>query len=146
MPVKKVKPGYKAAAKKDKKNTVKSEKRFYKAPPKKGAENGSKPSKGARNSLKNKTEATSGAGNAREVAKVIQWFPGHMTKALRQIEESLKMVDIVIELCDARIPFSSRNPEIVKVIGNKPSVLVCNKYDLADQLESFKKKTTNRSI
>ena len=140
MPVKKVKPGYKAAAKKDKKNTVKSEKRFYKAPPKKGAENVSKPNKGARNSLRNKTEATSGAGNAREVAKVIQWFPGHMTKALRQIEESLKMVDIVIELCDARIPVSSRNPKVKEIVGSKPYITVMNKSALADPSVSAKYK------
>ncbi len=64
---------------------------------------------------------------------VIQWFPGHMAKARRILSENLSEVDVVVELCDARIPFSSRNPEIVKVIGNKPSVLVFNKADLADQ-------------
>ncbi|MBE7056067.1 MAG: ribosome biogenesis GTPase YlqF [Ruminococcaceae bacterium] len=63
---------------------------------------------------------------------VIQWFPGHMAKARRILSENLSEVDVVVELCDARIPFSSRNPEIVKVIGNKPSVLVFNKADLAD--------------
>ena len=63
---------------------------------------------------------------------VIQWFPGHMAKARRILSENLSNVDVVVELCDARIPYSSRNPEIVKVIGNKPSVLVFNKVDLAD--------------
>ncbi len=63
---------------------------------------------------------------------VIQWFPGHMAKARRILAENLSQVDVVVELCDARIPFSSRNPEIIKIIGNKPSVMVCNKADLAD--------------
>ena len=140
MAVKKVKPGYKAAAKKDKKNTGNPDKkRFYKAPVKKNVD-GTKPVKGAKNSLKNKTEATSGAGNAREVAKIIQWFPGHMTKALRQIEESLKKVDIVIELCDARIPVSSRNPKVKEIVGSKPYITVMNKSALADPAVSAKYK------
>ena len=63
---------------------------------------------------------------------VIQWFPGHMAKARRILAENLTNVDVVVELCDARIPYSSRNPEILKVIGNKPAVTVCNKADLAD--------------
>lgn len=67
---------------------------------------------------------------------VIQWFPGHMAKARRILAENLSNVDVVVELCDARIPYSSRNPEIIKVIGNKPSVMVCNKADLADPVMS----------
>lgn len=65
----------------------------------------------------------------------INWFPGHMAKALRNIKDSMKKVDMVIETCDARIPFSSRNPELDKILGNKPRILVLNKSDLAQ--ESF---------
>ncbi len=62
----------------------------------------------------------------------VQWYPGHMAKAKRTLEENLKLVDIVIELCDARLPYSSRNPAIDRIIGKKPRVLVFNKADLAD--------------
>lgn len=62
----------------------------------------------------------------------VQWYPGHMAKARRTLEENLKSVNIVIELCDARLPFSSRNPAIDRIIGKKPRVLVFNKADLAD--------------
>lgn len=62
----------------------------------------------------------------------IQWYPGHMTKTRRLITENLKLVDIVIELVDARIPFSSKNPDIEELAGNKPRILVMNKSDLAD--------------
>ncbi len=64
--------------------------------------------------------------------KSINWFPGHMRKALNDVQENLKLVDIVFETCDARIPFSSRNPELDKIIGNKPRVVILNKSDLAD--------------
>lgn len=63
---------------------------------------------------------------------IINWYPGHMAKAKRLIEENLKVIDVVIELVDARIPWSSSNPMISKLIGQKPSVLVLNKADLAD--------------
>lgn len=63
---------------------------------------------------------------------IINWYPGHMAKAKRLIEENLKVIDVVIELVDARIPWSSTNPMINKLIGQKPSVLVLNKADLAD--------------
>ena len=66
----------------------------------------------------------------------VQWYPGHMAKAKRTLEENLKLVNIVIELCDARIPYSSRNPAIDKIIGKKPRVLVLNKADLADPAQS----------
>lgn len=66
----------------------------------------------------------------------INWFPGHMAKALRNIEEHLPLVDVVIETADARIPSSSRNPELKKRIRNKPHILVLNKSDLADPIES----------
>lgn len=62
----------------------------------------------------------------------INWFPGHMAKTLRELKEYLKLVDIVIETCDARIPESSRNPELHRLMGQKPRVLVLNKSDLAD--------------
>ncbi|WP_226674252.1 ribosome biogenesis GTPase YlqF [Rossellomorea aquimaris] len=62
----------------------------------------------------------------------IQWFPGHMAKARRQVTEKLKLVDIVIELVDARIPLSSRNPMIEEIIGQKPRLVLLNKADMAD--------------
>ncbi len=62
----------------------------------------------------------------------INWFPGHMAKALRTIGERLRQVDAVIETCDARIPASSRNPHLDEVIGDKPRLLVLSKEDLAD--------------
>ena len=64
---------------------------------------------------------------------VIQWFPGHMAKTRRLISENLKEVDIVIEILDARIPYSSKNPEITKLIGDKPSLTILNKASLADK-------------
>ncbi|AWL12207.1 Ribosome bioproteinis GTPase [Saliniradius amylolyticus] len=62
----------------------------------------------------------------------LQWFPGHMHKALKEIKESLSQVDILIEVLDARIPYSSENPEIAKIRGDKPCLKILNKYDLAD--------------
>jgi len=62
----------------------------------------------------------------------IQWFPGHMTKAQRMIEENLKLVDAVCEILDARIPRSSRNPDIDRLAGAKPRLVVLNRCDLAD--------------
>ncbi|MEG1581608.1 MAG: ribosome biogenesis GTPase YlqF [Clostridia bacterium] len=62
----------------------------------------------------------------------IQWFPGHMTKALREIEKNLKLVDIVLYILDARAPFSCYNPALNEVIQNKPVVFVFNKSDLAN--------------
>ncbi|MGO4927458.1 ribosome biogenesis GTPase YlqF [Fundicoccus sp. Sow4_D5] len=64
--------------------------------------------------------------------KNIQWFPGHMAKARREATEKLNLVDVVIELVDARLPESSRNPMIQEIIGQKPSVIVLNKADIAD--------------
>lgn len=66
----------------------------------------------------------------------IQWYPGHMAKARREAKEKLALVDVVIELLDARIPYSSRNPVIQEIIGNKPSVIVLNKSDLADPMQT----------
>ena len=62
----------------------------------------------------------------------IQWYPGHMTKTRRQIEADLKLVDAVCEIVDARIPMSSRNPDIDSICGNKPRIIVLNRMDLAD--------------
>ena len=62
----------------------------------------------------------------------IQWFPGHMTKAQRMIEEHMKQVDAVCEILDARIPIASRNPDIDAICGNKPRMIVLNRIDMAD--------------
>ena len=76
----------------------------------------------------------------------IQWYPGHMTKTRRQIEADLKQVDAVCEIVDARIPVSSRNPDIDSICGSKPRIIVLNRMDLADPnatrrwKEYFKKK------
>lgn len=62
----------------------------------------------------------------------IQWYPGHMTKAKRMMQENLKLVDVVIELVDARIPFSSKNPDMNELWKNKPRIIAINKSDLGD--------------
>ena len=63
----------------------------------------------------------------------INWYPGHMAKTKRQLSEQLSRVDVVIELCDARLPYSSRNPDLDRLIQGKKRVLLLNKADLADQ-------------
>lgn len=63
---------------------------------------------------------------------VIQWFPGHMAKALRQIKEQMPLADIIFELVDARVPYSSQNPEVHRLAGDKPRLLIMTKTDLAD--------------
>ncbi|MBI9011903.1 MAG: ribosome biogenesis GTPase YlqF [Clostridiales bacterium] len=63
----------------------------------------------------------------------INWYPGHMKKTKELIQANLKLVDVVVELLDARIPISSRNPQIDELVGNKPRVVLLNKYDLCDQ-------------
>ncbi|KUF36446.1 MULTISPECIES: ribosome biogenesis GTPase YlqF [Lysinibacillus] len=68
----------------------------------------------------------------------IQWFPGHMAKARREVTEKLKLVDIIFELIDARLPLSSRNPMIDEVINQKPRLLILNKADMADEQETRK--------
>lgn len=76
----------------------------------------------------------------------LQWYPGHMTKAKRMMQEDIKLVDLVIELVDARIPFSSRNPDIDELGKNKARLILMNKADLADDkkteqwMEFFKQK------
>ncbi|EGF06681.1 ribosome biogenesis GTPase YlqF [Streptococcus sanguinis] len=62
----------------------------------------------------------------------IQWFPGHMSKARRQVQENIKFVDFVTILVDARLPLSSQNPMLTKIVGDKPKLLILNKADLAD--------------
>lgn len=62
-----------------------------------------------------------------------QWYPGHMTKAKRQMQEDIKLIDLVIELVDARIPLSSRNPDIDELGKNKYRLILMNKADLADR-------------
>ena len=62
----------------------------------------------------------------------IQWYPGHMTKTRRQMEQDLKQVDAICEIVDARIPISSRNPDIDSICGNKPRIVILNRMDLAD--------------
>lgn len=69
-------------------------------------------------------------------AQSIQWFPGHMTKTRRKIQASLKLVDAVAEIIDARIPISSRNPELHKIIENKPRIILMNKCDMADPAQT----------
>jgi ribosome biogenesis GTPase A len=63
----------------------------------------------------------------------IQWFPGHMAKTRRLMRESMGLVDLVVEILDARIPYSSKNPEIRKLVGQKPRLILLNKADLADR-------------
>ena len=70
------------------------------------------------------------------MAQDINWFPGHMRKALNDTSDKLKLVDIVYETCDARIPLSSRNPELDKIIGDKRRILILNKSDLADPADT----------
>ncbi|MBQ5765353.1 MAG: ribosome biogenesis GTPase YlqF [Clostridia bacterium] len=71
-------------------------------------------------------------------ANVIQWFPGHMAKTRRKITESLSLVDAVVEITDARIPVSSRNPELAGIVVNKPLIVLLNKCDMADPNETQK--------
>lgn len=76
----------------------------------------------------------------------LQWYPGHMAKTRRLIEENLKLVDVVVEITDARVPFSSRNPSFDDILGKKPRLIVLNKSDLADKnvtalwLDMYKQK------
>ena len=68
----------------------------------------------------------------------IQWFPGHMAKARREVTENLKLVDIIFELIDARLPLSSRNPMIDEVVHQKTRLLILNKMDMADEVQTKK--------
>ncbi|HEN0364122.1 TPA: ribosome biogenesis GTPase YlqF [Streptococcus agalactiae] len=66
----------------------------------------------------------------------IQWFPGHMSKARRQVQENIKHVDFVTILVDARLPLSSQNPMLTKIVGDKPKLMILNKADLADPIRT----------
>jgi len=68
----------------------------------------------------------------------INWYPGHMAKTKRQIQEDLKLIDVVVELLDSRIPISSRNPDINTIVKGKKKIIVLNKSDLADEKETIK--------
>lgn len=76
----------------------------------------------------------------------VQWFPGHMAKTRRIVQSNLKLVDVVVEITDARIPYSSRNPEMDRLVGSKPRLLLLNKADSADEavtsqwIDYYKKK------
>ena len=76
----------------------------------------------------------------------VQWFPGHMAKTRRIMQSNLKLVDVVVEITDARIPYSSRNPEMDRLVGSKPRLLLLNKADSADEavtsqwIDYYKKK------
>ena len=80
-------------------------------------------------------------------SETIQWFPGHMAKTRRMIADNLKNVDVIIEILDARIPYSSRNPEIKRLVGDKPTVLLLNKASLADPKQNahWVKQYTNEN-
>ncbi len=69
---------------------------------------------------------------------VIEWYPGHMTKAKRQMQEDIKLIDVIIEIIDARVPISSRNPDIDELGKNKSRIIVLNKYDMADEMQNKK--------
>ena len=77
--------------------------------------------------------------NEQDIVKTnINWYPGHMAKTKRQIKEDLKLIDIVVELLDARIPLASQNPDIKEIVGNKKKIIALNKCDLADEKENQK--------
>ena len=67
-----------------------------------------------------------------------QWYPGHMTKAKRMMQEDIKLIDLIIELIDARVPMSSRNPDIDELGKNKARLILLNKADLADERQTLK--------
>ena len=92
----------------------------------------SKPAKPA------KQKKNPSANQSSEHTQVIQWYPGHMTKTKRRIEQDLKLVDAVAEIIDARIPISSRNPDIADLTSGKPRVVLLNKCDMADSRSTDK--------
>ena len=65
-----------------------------------------------------------------------QWYPGHMTKAKRAMQEDIKLIDVIIELVDSRVPYSSKNPDIDQLANGKSRILLMNKYDLADPVRT----------
>lgn len=89
--------------------------------------------------MKNNTDISNNKDSNKVFSKVsISWFPGHMAKTRRQITEDLKLVDVVVEILDARIPISSQNPEIKSIVKNKKKIVILNKSDLADEHENKK--------
>ena len=78
----------------------------------------------------------------------IQWFPGHMTKAKRMMEQQLKLVDVVVEMLDARVPRSSTNPMLNQLLGQKPKIIALNKVDMADpaKTEAWKDILKNNGL
>ena len=88
---------------------------------------------------KRKMRAEKKNNNQESFPKVsISWYPGHMLKTKKQIIEDLKLIDVVVELLDARIPKSSRNPDIQKIVQNKKRIVLLNKSDLAEDKETKK--------
>ena len=69
-----------------------------------------------------------------------QWYPGHMTKAKRMMQENIKLIDLIIELVDARVPLSSRNPDIDELGKNKARLIILNKSDLAEERWNFEER------
>ena len=119
-----------------KKNTYSSKKQSRNNKPAKPARANSPAGKTAQKQVKPKAvkKARSNGEKAPSVhTQTIQWFPGHMTKTKRQIEKDLRLVDAVAEVIDARIPVSSRNPDIASLTAGKPRVILLNKCDMADR-------------
>lgn len=92
------------------------------------------------NKLANKKDINENINESDKVFRkfVLSWYPGHMAKTMKQVEEDLKLVDIVIEILDARIPISSQNPNVQKLIKNKQKIVILNKADLANENETKK--------
>ena len=80
----------------------------------------------------NKLQDSASQGSSTTSRASFNWYPGHMTKARRMMEENIKLIDLVIEIVDARVPMSSRNPDIDKLAANKARIILLNKADLAD--------------
>ncbi len=114
----------------------------YRSAPKSGGRSGArikqsaKPQKPAEKSPKTVKKAAKPkkpqSGEASEYSQIIQWYPGHMTKTRRRMEKDIKLVDAVAEIIDARIPISSRNPDIARLTDGKPRIVLLNKCDMAD--------------
>lgn len=86
----------------------------------------------------NRTPAAQAKQPQQDEGMTIQWYPGHMTKTRRMIQENLKIVDIVVEIIDARIPIASRNPDIDNLVENKPRMVILNRADQADPVANQK--------
>ena len=98
---------------------------------------------------KNKNKKNEKVDNEKGFSKMsIVWYPGHMAKTKKQIAEDLKLIDVVVEILDARIPVSSQNPDVANIIENKKRIIVLNKSDLADDTQNklWKDFFTNKGI